>query len=58
MIACVTFVSEDLRNWFVRQEVGLFKYRYLTEEEGSKKEFVNSINLDLKPASARRTVSG
>ncbi|KAI9203179.1 eukaryotic and archaeal DNA primase, large subunit-domain-containing protein [Polychytrium aggregatum] len=44
--------TEDLRQWFVRQEVQLFKHRINKEHKINFQRFVETSGLDLKPLSA------
>ncbi|KAI7868588.1 eukaryotic and archaeal DNA primase, large subunit-domain-containing protein [Spinellus fusiger] len=38
--------SESLRNWFLRQESALFKYRFEQERMEKKKEFLEGLSLN------------
>ncbi|KAI8986942.1 DNA primase large subunit Spp2 [Pilobolus umbonatus] len=40
--------SEDLREWFLRQETALFKYRFDTEPLDMKRRFLKHLNLSWK----------
>ncbi|RCH94711.1 hypothetical protein CU097_012351 [Rhizopus azygosporus] len=40
--------SEDLKNWFVRQETTLFKFRFDQESMEEKKAFLQQLNLNWK----------
>ncbi|EIE90101.1 hypothetical protein RO3G_14812 [Rhizopus delemar RA 99-880] len=40
--------SEDLRDWFVRQETTLFKFRFEQEPMEEKKAFLQKLNLNWK----------
>ncbi|KAK0069423.1 DNA primase large subunit [Biomphalaria pfeifferi] len=41
--------SEDLRRWFLLQELDLFRYRFQLESSQSRVEFLASNNLKYKP---------
>ncbi|XP_064626555.1 DNA primase large subunit-like [Lineus longissimus] len=41
--------SEDLKRWFLAQEIDLFKYRFTQETLGSVKEFLDVNNLNYSP---------
>lgn len=40
--------SDDLRDWFVKQETALFKYRFEQESLEEKKSFLRHLNLNWK----------
>ncbi|CAO0803387.1 unnamed protein product [Mucor circinelloides] len=40
--------SEDLRDWFVKQETALFKYRFEQESLEEKRNFLRHLNLNWK----------
>ena len=40
--------TEDLRNWFVRQETLLFKLRFMSEDAQDKDEFIQQAQLGLE----------
>ncbi|KXS11342.1 hypothetical protein M427DRAFT_102476 [Gonapodya prolifera JEL478] len=44
--------SEDLRAWFLRQEVALFRYRWDACSADERTAFVDSLALDLHPVAA------
>lgn len=44
--------SEDLRDWFVKQETALFKYRFEQESLEEKRNFLRHLNLNWKIVSA------
>jgi DNA primase large subunit len=41
--------SEELRNWLVRYESLLFKFRYMKEEPADREAFLSSVHLDATP---------
>jgi DNA primase large subunit len=41
-------ISEDLREWFLKQETALFKYRFEQETMEEKKRFLQYLNLNWK----------
>lgn len=41
--------SEELRNWLVRYEALLFKFRYMKEEPADREAFLSSVHLDAIP---------
>jgi DNA primase large subunit len=43
--------TEDLRNWFIRQETTLFKLRFLTETLSDRNDFIKRHDLDLSACS-------
>ncbi|XP_008428058.1 DNA primase large subunit [Poecilia reticulata] len=44
--------TEDLRRWFIQQEVDLFKYRFRELNSGEKLEFLHKNNLQYNTISA------
>ncbi|KAI8370234.1 eukaryotic and archaeal DNA primase, large subunit-domain-containing protein [Blakeslea trispora] len=40
--------SDDLRQWFIKQECTLFQYRFEQEPMEEKKNFLNDLNLNWK----------
>ncbi|XP_054718625.1 LOW QUALITY PROTEIN: DNA primase large subunit-like [Uloborus diversus] len=40
---------EDLRRWFITQEVDLFRLRFISEKTASRKLFMDQNNLNYKP---------
>ena len=42
---------EDLRRWFLQQELDLFRYRFSQESSESTRRFLEMSNLDYKPVS-------
>lgn len=40
--------SEDLQNWFIKQECALFKYRFEQETQEEKRNFLEYLNLNWK----------
>lgn len=43
--------SEELRVWFTRLELILFKYRYVKEAAADRESFLSSVHLDALPTS-------
>ncbi|CAG5118444.1 unnamed protein product [Candidula unifasciata] len=43
--------SEDLRRWFLAQELDLFRFRFQMEDAASKAQFLTANNLKYKPVS-------
>uniref|UniRef100_A0A0B6Z753 DNA primase large subunit n=2 Tax=Arion vulgaris TaxID=1028688 RepID=A0A0B6Z753_9EUPU len=43
--------SEDLRRWFLTQELDLFRFRFQMEDTRSRAQFLNASNLKYKPVS-------
>lgn len=43
--------SEDLRNWFVRQETSLFKLRFTAENPDDRDAFIKDAKLDITSVS-------
>ncbi|BFZ00072.1 hypothetical protein BsWGS_03111 [Bradybaena similaris] len=43
--------SEDLRRWFLIQELDLFRFRFQMEDASSKAQFLTANNLRYKPVS-------
>lgn len=41
--------SEELRRWFVTQEVELFRFRFISETAQNRKSFMKLNNLDYEP---------
>ena len=41
--------SEELRNWLVRYESLLFKFRYMKEDPVDREAFLSSVHLDATP---------
>ncbi|KAJ3054937.1 DNA primase large subunit [Rhizophlyctis rosea] len=41
--------TEDLRQWFIKQEVALFDYRFRIEESAEQEAFLRHIDLGLAP---------
>lgn len=49
--------SEDLRQWFVKQETALFKYRFSIEQMSERDAFIRHSQLDFSPVSIDDMVS-
>ena len=45
------FDREELRRWFMQQEMDLFRYRFLQETVASVSKFLHQNHLDYKPVS-------
>lgn len=48
---CICVNSEDLRRWFIQQEVDLFRFRFSQEREESILNFLQVNNLNYTPVS-------
>lgn len=45
------FFSEDLRRWFLQQEMDLFRYRFKELSEGLMQKFLEHVNLSFEAVS-------
>ncbi|KAJ3035282.1 DNA primase large subunit [Rhizophlyctis rosea] len=49
--------TEDLRQWFIKQETALFAYRFNREETAEQDAFLKHINLSLTPLTDEEKLS-